>query len=161
MSTMIMHIDNCCNASDEIPAASSAIACDLVDSYHHAIYRIDTGPGSIALRIGQFSRSLPDLLNELKCTRAAIISAYNPYSQQLGHDENETAHRSLRKLLIHRSYPIIEGINLDPSGHWPVEKSFFVAGLDLDTAKSIGQKYSQNAILWIAEDAVPRLVLLR
>ncbi len=158
---MIIHINDRCSASDEIPVASSAIAGDLVDSYHHAIYRIDTGPGSIALRIGQFSQPLSDLLNELKCTRAAIISAYNPYSQQLGYDENETAHRSLRKLLIHRSYPIIEGINLDPSGHWPVEKNFFAAGLDFDTAKFIGQKYSQNAILWMDEDAVPRLVLLR
>ncbi len=145
----------------EIMAISTAIADDLVDSYRRAIYQIDSGSESIALRIDQFSRSLSNLLSELKCTRAAIISAYNPYSQQLSHDENETAHQSLHTLLIHRSYPILECINLDPSGYWPVEKSFFVAGLDFDTAKFFGEQYAQNAILWIDEDAIPRLVLLR
>lgn len=140
---------------------STAIADDLVDSYHRAIYRIDSGSESIALRINQFSRSLSNLLIELNCPCAAIISAYNPYSQQLSYDENETAHQSLHESLIRRSYPILECVNLDPSGHWPVEKSFFVAGLDFDTAKFIGQQYSQNAIVWTDEDAVPRLVLLR
>ncbi len=161
MNTVIIRIDNCSSAPDEINAVSSTIANNLVDSYYSAIYRIDIGSESISLRINQFSRLLSNFLNELEYPCAAIISAYNPYSQQLSDDENETAHQSLRELLISRSCRILESVNLDPSEHWPVEKSFCVVGLDLDAAKSIGQQYCQNAIVWIDNDAVPRLILLR
>lgn len=56
---------------------------------------------------------------------------------------------------------MIESLNVDPSGKWPPEKSFFVPGLDLNTARSIGQQFNQNAIVWIDSEAIPRLILLR
>lgn len=162
MNTVTIRINNCSSAPGEINAASSKIANNLVDSYYSAIYRINIiGSESICLQINQFSRSLSNFLNELEYPCATIISAYNPYSQQLSDGENETAHQSLRELLLNRSCRILEGVNLDPSGYWPVEKSFCVAGLDLDTAKFIGQQYCQNAIVWIDKDAAPRLILLR
>ncbi|WP_292918218.1 DUF3293 domain-containing protein [Nitrosomonas sp.] len=158
---MIIRMNNPCNTPDEINAVSSAIARDLIDSYCNTIYRVDIGSEPIALRIDQFSRLLSNFLSERKHSCAAIISAYNPYSQQLSNDENEAAHHSLRELLSHRSYPIVGSVNIDPLECWPVEKSFLVMGVDLETAKFIGYQYCQNAIVWIDGNAVPYLVLLR
>ncbi len=92
---------------------------------------------------------------------AAIISADNPYSRQLSNEENLIAHESLRNFLRQHPYPMIESLNIDPTNLWPAEESFFVLGLDLNTAKSLGQQFNQNAIVWIGSDAIPRLILLR
>jgi len=34
-------------------------------------------------------------------------------------------------------------------------------GLDLERTKSLGNEFAQNAVLWIGDDAVPQLILLR
>lgn len=90
-----------------------------------------------------------------------MISAYNPCSQLQSNEDNLAAHESLKHYLSRHSYPMLESLNIDPTGIWPTEKSFFVPGLDLDTAKSLGRRFNQNAIVWIDGDAIPRLILLR
>lgn len=139
----------------------SAIAKDLIASYLCANYQIGTGPDSISLRIDQFSEPLAKLLISSGQPCAAIISAHNPYSRRLSNEQNLAAHESLRNFLSQHSYPTIESLNTDPAGLWPVKKSFFVLGLDLNTAQPLGQQFDQNAIVWIGSDAIPHLILLR
>ncbi|MBA3754777.1 MAG: DUF3293 domain-containing protein [Nitrosomonas sp.] len=138
----------------------SVIAKNLVANYRATHYQIGTGSDSIFLRIDQYSESLAKLLATSQQSSAVIISAANPYSQQLSNEENLIAHESLRNFLRQHPYPMIESLNIDPTDLWPAEKSFFVLGLDLSTAKSLGQQFNQNAIVWIS-DAIPRLILLR
>jgi len=137
------------------------IAKNLIASYHNTHYQVGTGSDAIVLRIGQHSKPLTKLLETLKQSFAAIISAYNPYSQLTSNEANLTAHELLRNYLNHHAYATIESLNVDPSGKWLSEKSFFVPGLDLNTARSIGQQFNQNAIVWIDSEAIPRLRLLR
>jgi len=139
----------------------SVIAKDLIASYLCANYQIGTGSDSISLRIDQFSEPLAKLLISSGQSCAAIISAYNPHSLRLSNTKNLAAHESLRNLLDRYSYSIFESLNTDPAGLWPAEKSFFVPGLDLNTAQTLGQQFDQNAIVWIGSDAIPRLILLR
>lgn len=120
-----------------------------------------TGTDVILLQIDQYSESLAKLLTASQQPCAAMISAYNPCSQLQNDAENSAAHESLKHCLSHHSYPMIESLNIDPTGIWPAEKSFFVPGLDLDIARSLGQQFNQNAIVWIGSDAIPRLILLR
>lgn len=101
------------------------------------------------------------LLTASKQSCAAILSAYNPHSQLASNEENLAAHEQLRNLLQHRAYPIIESLNIDPTDQWSPEKSLFVPGLDLSTSRSIGQRFNQNAIVWIDNEVIPRLILLR
>lgn len=42
-----------------------------------------------------------------------------------------------------------------------VEPSFLLFGLPLETARPLGKKLDQNAIVWFGGDAVPELILLR
>ncbi|MBS0496463.1 MAG: DUF3293 domain-containing protein [Gammaproteobacteria bacterium] len=139
---------------------SPTISAQLIAHYTDAHYRIGTPAESITLRIDQYSAPLAQLLAASHPSCAAIISAYNPYSELLSDEENSAAHASLGKFLMRHTYPVIEGLNIDPAGVWPTEKSFFIPGIDINTAKSLGQQFRQNAIVWIGRDAIPRLVLL-
>ena len=141
--------------------AQSVIAKHLISGYRDTDYQIGAGSDSISVRIDQYSESLAKLLTASKRPCAAMISAYNPYSQRLSDEENLIAHESLRNDLRRHYCSIIESLNIDPTGRWLTEKSFFVPGLDLNTARSLGQKFNQNAIVWIDSDAIPRLILLR
>ena len=140
---------------------SAQISAQLIAHYTQALYRIGATAEFITLRIDQYSQSLVQFLAASDQSCAAIISAYNPYSELLSDAENLAAHESLRNSLIHHATPGIESLNIDPSGAWPVEKSFFIPGIDINAAKSLGQQFRQNAIVWIDRDAIPRLILLR
>ncbi|MBY0498629.1 MAG: DUF3293 domain-containing protein [Nitrosomonas sp.] len=141
--------------------ALSVIASNLITSYLRTHYQVGAECNSISLHIDQHSESMAKLLTASKQSCAAILSAYNPHSQLASNEENLAAHEQLRNLLQHRAYPIIESLNIDPTDQWPPEKSFFVPGLDLSTSRSIGQRFNQNAIVWIDNEAIPRLILLR
>ena len=139
----------------------SVITKNLVANYRATDYQIGTGSDSILLRIDQYSAPLAKLLIASEQPCAAIISAYNPYSQLVSDEENLSAHEALRNYLHNHSYAMIESLNSDPTHLWPAEKSLFVPGLDLNTAKLLGQQFNQNAVVWIKNDAIPRLILLR
>ena len=49
----------------------------------------------------------------------------------------------------------------DPIGAWPEEKSFLALGVGEDTARKLGNRFRQDAVVWVRSDAVPRLLLLR
>lgn len=137
------------------------VSQQLVDSYVNTIYRIDTTPKPICLSINEFSQPLALLLQKTNRQGSAIISAYNPLSRQLFDAQNLQAHEQLRLYLHNHAYSYTEGRNIDPTGQWPTEKSFFVSGIDLNTAQALGHQFKQNAIVWIDSDAIPRLMLLR
>lgn len=138
----------------------SAICSNLIESYLATEYQIGSIP-KIALHINEQSESLARLLGASQSACAAIISAYNPFSQLQSDDRNLISHEFLRKHLSGYSYKIIESCNIDPIHSWPLEKSFFVLGLDLNTVRTLGQQFNQNAIVWIGADAIPQLILLR
>ena len=140
---------------------SSTISGSLIANYTHADYRIGTAADCITLKIDQYSEPLAQFLVTLNQSCAAIISAYNPYSQLVSDEENVAAHESLRHILTCHAHQGIESVHTDPAGVWPAEKSFFIPGIDIHSAKSLGQQFNQNAIVWIDRDALPRLVLLR
>ncbi len=58
-------------------------------------------------------------------------------------------------------FSFIPGVGEDPKGEWANEASLLVLGLSLKAAKSLGDKYRQNAIVFAAKDAIFRLTLLR
>ncbi|WP_350112670.1 DUF3293 domain-containing protein [Nitrosomonas sp.] len=140
---------------------SSTVSGSLIEHYTHADYRIGSAADCITLKIDQYSEPLAQFLVTLNQSYAAIISAYNPYSQLVSDEENVVAHESLRHFLTYHAYQGIESVHTDPAGVWPAEKSFFIPGIDIHSAKSLGQQFNQNAIVWIDRDAIPRLVLLR
>jgi len=56
----------------------------------------------------------------------------------------------LTKELRNRSLKFLDGVGEHPSGDWPGEASVLVLGMSLEAVKSLGQRYEQNAIVWLA-----------
>lgn len=134
---------------------------DLLAAYHAAHYQVRHPHGAFTLKTDSPSRELAALLRETGHSCAAFITACNPHSWPVGDAENARAQQQLAGQLQQQGYAAIPAIGLDPAGEWQGEESFLVPGLELETAKSLGEQYAQNAILWMdVESAVPQLVVL-
>jgi hypothetical protein len=55
----------------------------------------------------------------------------------------------------------IEGSGSEEGTDWPSEKSYFALGLKRGESIEIGRHFDQDAIVWVCENAVPELILLR
>lgn len=139
----------------------SKIAAETIEAYLKTDYRFGHGTDLITLHINTRSEALLQLYTSSGYTCGAFITAYNPCGQTQSDETNKAAHARLREKLNTLSPRVIEGAGADPSRNWPEEKSFFALGIDLETAKSLGICYQQNAIVWAGADAVPKLILLR
>ena len=92
---------------------------------------------------------------------AAYVTAYNSQGKQTEHSINVRAKKGLLGDVRRTGLPYWEGFGEDPVGKWKSEPSLLVLGISLEDAESLGRKYGQNAIVWIEDDTVPQLVLLR
>jgi hypothetical protein len=137
------------------------VADELIEAYRNTDYRCGVGAHGFTLRIGVRSEPLARLCASTGCASAVFITAYNPFSQTQSDAVNQAAHARLGADLHALGRPVFDGAGADPSGNWPVEPSYLVLGVDLDAAKTLGMQYQQNAIVWMAADAVAVLVLLR
>ena len=75
--------------------------------------------------------------------------------------QNKSMNSKLESLLIKMNYPYILSEGICPETQYPGEKSFLVFGTELSLAKELGNQFHQNAILWINNDAIPQLILLK
>jgi hypothetical protein len=141
-------------------SSDSLLSPSLITAYRETEYRV-TADWPFVLRINEPSAELLALYKTSKFACATFITAYNPYSRTVSDVQNTQRQNELAKELRHRSLTFLEGIGEHPSGDWPGEPSFLVLGLSLEAAKSLGQHYEQNAIVWCGADGVPQLVLLK
>ena len=119
------------------------------------------GAAPTVLRIGVPNPALATLHHTLRVHSSAYITAWNPGSKILTDAENSQRQGALALELQRRGLPFIEGIGKHPSSGWAGEPSFLVFGLSLESAKTLGSRYQQAAILWCGGDSVPQLILLR
>lgn len=131
---------------------------ELLDAYRATHYRVEHPAGAFTLRISQQSPELVNLMQASGQVCAAFITAWNPYSQPRSPEENATAQQRLLAELSDMGYVSIPGTGLDPFGQWPGEESLLVLGLPKADAIRLGRKYSQNAVVWAGEDAIPQLL---
>ncbi len=130
-----------------------------IEAYLATEYRI-WGHWPLVLKIGQASTTLADLYRTHDAIGAAVITAWNPYSQPRPDAENEVSHARLLSELDRLGFPHQPGHGADPTGQWPPEPSRLVVGVDLTTAALLGRQFKQNGIVWADADATPILVLL-
>ncbi len=140
--------------------SESTLATGLVQAYRETEYRV-FGTEPFGLSVGSASPKLLALYQGHKVTCAALITACNPFSQELAPHENQHRQDELAKELSQRSLNYLDGVGQHPRGSWPGEPSFLVLGLELEAAKSLGESLEQNAIVWCGANAVPELILLR
>jgi hypothetical protein len=139
---------------------ASVIPKETIAVYMATSYRV-IRHGPFELKIGKASTPLQSLYEEYGCSSAAFITAWNPYSKAAPAVDNADAQAQLEGRLIAGEIPFIAGVGEDPTGQWPGEPSVLALGLDMDTAKYLGTEFLQNAIVWVGDDAIPELILLR
>jgi len=141
--------------------SESKIAPEKIRAYRATDYRLGHTVKDIVLAVGMRSCQLAKLFTDKGVNCGAFLTAYNPRGSQQTDSQNELAHAKLAaKLKIH-TLEAIEGSGSEEGTEWPSEKSFFALGLKRDDSIEIGKYFDQDAIVWIGENAVPELILLR
>jgi hypothetical protein len=149
----------------EKPAATtlntpSEISPELIRAYRETHYLVGAGPAAITLRIDERSEGLARLYETSGQRCAAFVTAHNPFSETRSVETNLAAHARLRAELTRLTQDVLEGIGAHPSGRWE-EKSFLALGVSREAAILLGTQFGQNAVVWVGDDLVPRLILLR
>jgi hypothetical protein len=140
--------------------SDSVIDPATIQAYLETHYRLH-GETPFVLQIGQASLDLLSLYARHKVDCAAFLTACNPFSRAVSESENRERQTSLGAELTRRSLTFVVGMGQHPSNNWPAEESFLVLGLDLEAAKTLGERFEQNAIVWCGTNAVPQLIVLR
>ncbi|RWA51448.1 hypothetical protein AU476_22460 [Cupriavidus sp. UYMSc13B] len=139
---------------------TGAIDDATLRAYRETHYRV-LGDQPMTLRVDETSASLGALHHALGVASSAFITAANPFSQRC--DDHTNAHRqqALAQDIAKMGLRAIEAAGEHPANGWPAEPSFLVPGLSLADARTLGEKYEQNAVVWSGADAGAALVLLR
>jgi hypothetical protein len=137
------------------------IAADKIRAYRASDYRIDFSGRTIVLQPGLRSTQVAQLFALHAVTCGSFITAYNPQGAQRSTAENEQAHQQLLTHIESQGLKFLEGEGSEAGTDWPAEKSCFALCLGRSEAMKIGRFYGQDAIVWVGENAVPELVLLR
>jgi hypothetical protein len=121
----------------------------LVRAYREAIYIVNEGEESISLRVGEVNHELAKLMRLRKAQTAAVLTAYNPYSQLKSLEENESSQAKLINALSLKSIAFINAIGTDSKGEWDSEPSVLALGISLQDAEILADEYGQNAFIWV------------
>jgi len=138
----------------------STVDAVLIQAYLETDYHV-LGRDPFTLKVGIACPSLAVLNTKYRITHSAFITACNPASQPSSDTENAKRQADLAQTLKQRGFVFLDGIGQHPSNDWPGEPSFLVLGIDMASAKKLGNQFKQNAIIWNSGDNVPRLILLR
>jgi hypothetical protein len=134
----------------------------LVNSYRVALYRVVVGNNkSFILKIKKKSADLEALMKKHNLFTAVYVTAYNSQGKQTEPHINIRQNKLLSGDIRRTALPFLEGFGEDLTGRWKSEASFLVLGITLEDAEALGQRYGQNAIVWMEDDYVPQLIFLR
>ena len=120
----------------------------LLDAYRRTAFVANTPSGRLSLRIGQRSSTLDDLLTEQGVTTWAYVTAFNPGSIVLTHEENVARQRELECAVASRGFTAYSGEGVGDDGRWPAESSLLVLGIGRSDAVQLGRRFGQFAIVY-------------
>ena len=149
-----------------IAETDSQLPLPLIDAYKGTTYRANADNGLVELRIGIRSRELLNLyerqgLDSNIARSSALITAWNPYSEERNASENAAANAALEAELRAYGLPYFHGEGQGTDPQWAPEASFLAFGLTQQAAIDLGRRYNQNAIVFAGDDGIPHLLLLR
>jgi hypothetical protein len=136
---------------------NSAISKELWQAFLETDFKVFS-ENPFTLKVGQYSDELNSIIKKSKCSSAAFITAYNPYSKQLSDAENVARQEQLKIEIAKRGLTAIEGIGQHPSNQWPGEPSLLILGLNKEAASTLARQLEQNAFVWCDETSILQLV---
>lgn len=132
------------------------ISKELIKAYFKATFRVVDDKNEIILKPNVKSEDVVRLHSKHQVSTSALITAYNPYSEDTQQSINESAQTELIEVVA-QQWKTLNGEGFDPAGAWKSEPSILVLGVGIDEAINIGKQFNQNAILFISQDGIPKL----
>lgn len=132
----------------------------LEEAYLKTTYEIYKEQTTYSILIEQSNDYFQSFCKKNKISTWAIITAYNPYSKKCSKEENKNNNQNLKTILLDENYIILEASGVPENTNWESEKSYFVSNISLDSAKAIGIKFQQNAIVYGTNTSLAQLVWL-
>jgi hypothetical protein len=114
-------------------------------------YLVETGAGTIRVRIGRRHAALDDRLGRLPW---AIVTAFNPGARRRPASDNRKADAALRRRLEARAPAVLlRTRHRDPDREWPDEAGWLFAPADAEGAERLGREFGQVAVVHGPADA--------
>jgi hypothetical protein len=101
----------------------------------------------LTVRIGQTHPSLDHWLAENGCSTFAIITGWNPMSEQTDETYNTLANIRLLATL-NDDFLVLPALGVPDEGDWEAEDSFLVAGISENKATQLAKAYRQRAFVF-------------
>jgi hypothetical protein len=139
---------------------NSQISQETIQAYRETEFRV-FAEKSLVLKISTKSEELLELYKVTRSETCAFETACNPIGDLLSEEQNFELQKQLEEEIKFRGLNYIPGEGKHPVGDWPGESSFLIFDLSLESSKTLGKKFNQNAVVWCDKDAVPQLILLR
>ncbi len=139
---------------------STNLPPELIQAYRETHYRVE-GVEPFTLKVDQVSSEVQRALAKRGLKSCAFFTAWNPYSIALKAEENTILERKLNLHLNAQSLNHTPGEGVHPSNGWPGERSSLVWGVSEKNAREIAEEFQQNAFIWVGEDGIPELILMR
>jgi hypothetical protein len=131
---------------------------ELEAAYRATTYRVFLPGGAVDLRIDAAHSALAAWLAENGGEQWAILSAFNPRSEQRPAAENLERQAALEVALLEEGFEPFAGENVADGGAWPAEDTCFVPAIELAEAMALASRFGQNAIVFGEADGLPHLV---
>lgn len=130
--------------SQDSSRSALVISNSLVAAFEQTNFFVSTARGDVPLRIGQ----LFDGLTELDCRyRLAVVTAYNPFSQETSDHVNRERQLSLISSVEGTGLRWLPASGVDPTGEWPPEPSLAVIDPTIEQLDGWMEGFDQNAVV--------------
>lgn len=139
---------------------STNISPDLIQAYQETHYKVEGG-SPFTLMVGQVSEEVLKVFSERGFKSCAFVTAWNPYSIALKPEENAIRERKLNLHLNAQGLEHTPGEGVHPSNGWAGERSSLIWGVLETSAREIAEAFQQNAFIWVGEDGIAELILMR
>jgi len=136
------------------------ISVATIDAYLATDYQVNAEEQFI-LNVGRPCSELARWFQINNENQAAFITAWNPLGAQTSESINRIKEKKLIAEIEALDLSYFTGESQDPSGIWPSEPSLLVFGISLESAKALVKRYNQNGFVYIGNDSIPQLILLR
>lgn len=114
-------------------------------AYRATTYAATVGDHTVRIRIDSLNPKADEALDLAEGETWAVLTAWNPASQQRPKEENDAAQERLRAALRQEGVRFFEGMSEPDDGH-PGEASL-LAVLPQERAAELGRAFGQNAIV--------------
>jgi hypothetical protein len=117
-------------------------------AYRNTDYWVaDALVGPFAIRIGEVTIELEELLYETVEVEWTYLTACNPGSRRLASDENARRSSELAAMVRERGWRYFHGESVGCNGDWPPESSLLVLGVHEGKAIKLARRFGQNAVV--------------